>query len=85
MLTVEQILSSAPPHVQIVIKAPHYVVNQGRTYWQKMSVDKEIASQVISLCEGGKIENKEEVEKLQKENQKLKKEINSLKSKLEQN
>ena len=53
MATLEQLLKQVPDKVQFIIKAPHFVVNQGTIYWQKNLMDKKIVEPVINLIEGG--------------------------------
>lgn len=65
MPTVEDILRVAPHEVQLVVKAPHYIVDKGRVYWQKMKVSKELIPIIVGIVENGVVEeDKETVELL---------------------
>ena len=90
-MSTEQIIKQMPDKVQFIIKAPHFVVNQGTVYWQKNLMDKDVVEPVINLIEGGI--NKEKINKakletkvrdIREKNEKLEKELAAKDSEIEE-
>jgi len=52
MPTVETIQKGLPNEVQIIVKVPHWHIDQGRVYWQK-KVPKELFTALVNLAEDG--------------------------------
>ena len=77
MPTVEIIQKGLPNEVQILVKVPHWHLDQGRVYWQK-KVNKELFLPLVNLLDNGYFEK--DKDKLQQELKELRDSANELES-----